>query len=380
MRVLLSTTSGAGHFRPLLPLARALQAAGHELACAAPAEAAAMVTREDLQHYPFDGVPPDDPDRLAVMQQLPTLTTEAAEHLMGAEVFGRLNTTFALPGAQAAVADFRPDLVVHEAAEGSVRLAAIARGVATLAVNPSLTIAAYVRSMAAGVTELRASLGLEPDPEGSELLTSPAVSWFPASFDVPDAAHYDVRRYRDPDTAAPSPDGDRDLVFVTLGSEAASTPFFAAAITTIAAGAREAGLPVLVATGQPVDPGPLSEIDGVRVETWVDQAEVMRRTRVVVCHAGAGTTLSALVAGVPIVAVPLFADQPYNAASIERCGVGTRVALGPSLRDDVAAATRALAAETPAACHDLLAEIAALPPVTDAVPWLASLGGRRMSG
>ena len=46
MRVLLSTTSGAGHFRPLLPVARALADAGHEIACAAPEEARAMVERE----------------------------------------------------------------------------------------------------------------------------------------------------------------------------------------------------------------------------------------------------------------------------------------------------------------------------------------------
>ena len=373
MRVLLSTTSGAGHFRPLLPLAHALRDAGHDLACAAPAESAEMVTREGLRHYAFDGVPPDDPDRIAVMSRLPSLSSEDAERLMGAEVFGRLNTSFALPGAQAAIADFQPHLVVHEAAESSARIAAATRGIPSLAVNPSLTIAAYVKAMASGISDLRSNVGLDPDPDGKELLTSPAVSWFPESFDIPQAAQYDVRRYRDPAVAEPSPDGERDLVFVTLGSEATSTPFFALAIGAVVDGARAAGLPVVVATGKPVDLGPLADLDGVRVETWVDQAEVMRRTRVVVCHAGAGTTLSALVAGVPIVAVPLFADQPYNAASIERTGVGRRVALGPALRDDVATATRELAAEAPAACRDLVAHIAALPPITDAVPWLVSM-------
>jgi UDP:flavonoid glycosyltransferase YjiC (YdhE family) len=373
VRVLLSTTSGAGHFRPLLPLAQALREAGHELACAAPVESADMVSREGLRHFAFDGVPPDDPDRLAVLGQLPTLPIADAERLMGAEVFGRLNTTAALPGADAAVTAYRPDLVVHEAAESSVRLAAATRGIPSLAVNPSLTTTAYVTAMAAGIADLRRTLGLDPDPDGKELLTAPAISWFPASFDVREAADYDIRRYRDPSAAPPSPDADRDLVFVTLGSEAAGTPFFADAIRAIASGAVEAGLPVLVATGRPVEPGLLADIDGVRVETWVDQSEVMRRARVVVCHAGAGTTLAALVAGVPIVAVPLFADQPYNAASIERLGVGRRLSPGPTLRDDVAAATKDLAASAPAGCREVAAQIAALPPIADAVPWLEAL-------
>lgn len=55
MRVLLSSTAGAGHFRPLLPFAWALQRAGHDLACAAPAEAALMVEREGLRHLPSTG-------------------------------------------------------------------------------------------------------------------------------------------------------------------------------------------------------------------------------------------------------------------------------------------------------------------------------------
>lgn len=97
MRVLLSSTSGAGHFRPLLPFARALQRAGHDLACAAPAEAAPMVEREGLRHLPLDGVPGDHPDRLAVLGSVPTLPPDEARFLFGSVIFGRLNTTWRFP-------------------------------------------------------------------------------------------------------------------------------------------------------------------------------------------------------------------------------------------------------------------------------------------
>ena len=37
-------------------------------------------------------------------------------------------------------------------------------------------------------------------------------------------------------------------------------------------------------------------------------------------HAGAGSTLAALAAGVPMALVPLFADQPFNARRVAELG------------------------------------------------------------
>ena len=40
------------------------------------------------------------------------------------------------------------------------------------------------------------------------------------------------------------------------------------------------------------------------------------------CHGGSGTTLGALAAGLPLVIVPLFADQPANAKRVAEVGAG----------------------------------------------------------
>ena len=45
-----------------------------------------------------------------------------------------------------------------------------------------------------------------------------------------------------------------------------------------------------------------------------------RRTAVVVGHGGSGTTFGALAAGVPVVIVPLFADQFANAERVAEAG------------------------------------------------------------
>jgi UDP:flavonoid glycosyltransferase YjiC (YdhE family) len=370
MRVLLSSTSGAGHFRPLLPFARALQRAGHDLACAAPAEAAPMVQREGLRHLPLDGVPGDHPDRLAVLGSVPTLPPDEARFLFGSVIFGRLNTTYALPGAQAAVEGFGPDLVLHESAELAVRIAAEAARVPQVAVTPSLKIPAFLASAAAGITALRADLGLDPDPSGLLMLNSPMLSAIPASFDFPHAADHDVHRFRDPELPGRTSTSG-DLVYVTLGSEAHSMPFFAPVLREAVAGALTAGLPVVVSTGVDLDGDVLAGLEGdLRVDRWVDQSEVLSRARAIVCHGGSGSTIGALAAAVPLVVVPLFADQPDNAARVVATGCGSRVDPGPDLAGRVSSAVRLLVEERPAGSDRIAADIAALPPADEAVGWL----------
>jgi UDP:flavonoid glycosyltransferase YjiC (YdhE family) len=231
--------------------------------------------------------------------------------------------------------------------------------------------------MAAGVADLRESLGLDRDEEARSVLEGPGISWFPRSFDLPEAPAH-VRRFRDGSLPAPTPVAERSVVYVTLGTEVAGVPFFADVLPQVVRGAVQAGLPVVVATGKPVDLALLSGIEGdVRVETWVDQAEVLRTARVVVCHAGSGTVLGALGGQVPIVAVPLFADQPDNAARIAETGCGLQV---PPEADQVAAATRELAAHLPEGCVRMARELAALPPAEDAVPWLEAVAERGPGG
>jgi len=48
----------------------------------------------------------------------------------------------------------------------------------------------------------------------------------------------------------------------------------------------------------------------------------------VLCHGGSGTTYGALAAGLPIVFVPMFADQRTNAQLISVAGAGVVVDVG----------------------------------------------------
>jgi UDP:flavonoid glycosyltransferase YjiC (YdhE family) len=69
----------------------------------------------------------------------------------------------------------------------------------------------------------------------------------------------------------------------------------------------------------------------------------MPHAAVMVCHGGSGTVNMGLAAGVPMVVVPLFADQPYNAQRVEEVGAG--LALDPSDLSRLPDTVRAVLAE-----------------------------------
>jgi hypothetical protein len=80
---------------------------------------------------------------------------------------------------------------------------------------------------------------------------------------------------------------------------------------------------VLVAVGPEGDPALLGELpSNVHTERFVPQADVLTRVDLVVHHGGAGTTLGAVANGLPQLILPQGADQPFNAAAIQRVGAG----------------------------------------------------------
>ena len=71
------------------------------------------------------------------------------------------------------------------------------------------------------------------------------------------------------------------------------------------------------------DPVTLGELPPTaHIEQWLPLAPILPRCDAVLCHAGTGTTLAALTAGLPLVLVPQGADQFTNAASCQAAGVG----------------------------------------------------------
>src|SRR5262249_44586403 len=81
----------------------------------------------------------------------------------------------------------------------------------------------------------------------------------------------------------------------------------------------------LVTTGPAVDPAVVSAPDNVTVSRWARHADVLPHCSAVITHGGHGTVMKALIAGVPLILVPLGRDQPDNAARVVHAGAGIRL-------------------------------------------------------
>ena len=100
----------------------------------------------------------------------------------------------------------------------------------------------------------------------------------------------------------------------------------------------------------------------------------MPHAAAMVAHGGAGTTLAALVAGVPLVLLPLSADQPINARRVAELGAGLSLEGGADCVPRLAAAVARVLEEPSyrAAARRIAAEAATLPPVEEAAADLAA--------
>jgi MGT family glycosyltransferase len=81
----------------------------------------------------------------------------------------------------------------------------------------------------------------------------------------------------------------------------------------------------LVTTGPAVDPAVISAPPDVTVTRWVRHADVLPHCSAVITHGGHGTVMKALIAGVPLIVVPLGRDQPDNAGRVVYVGAGIRL-------------------------------------------------------
>ena len=113
------------------------------------------------------------------------------------------------------------------------------------------------------------------------------------------------------------------------------------------------------------------------MEQFVPQHEVLGRCDAVVCHGGSGTLIAALSLGVPVVVLPMGADQPDNADRCEELGVGIVLDALTAEPSAISAAVRAVRTEPSyrQVAAELAREAADQPPVDELEELRALLGG-----
>ncbi|HST14529.1 MAG TPA: glycosyltransferase [Gaiellaceae bacterium] len=322
MRVLFSSTAAEGHFLPLVPLAAATHAAGHEVVFATAASFAPRVAREGFETLPA-GIDLDELER----RFAPTRTQLWAADMPAAERRARaFSGRFAAIEAPAkhdalfaAAESWRADAIVHEPADLSASLVGARLRVPTIHQSFGRAIpASALKAAAELVAPLWESAGVEPDPFAGAYRGTYVDICPPSLASEPPPAGVTVHRLRPMERGA-GRRAEPPLAYVTLGTVFNSVELFRDLLEAFAPLPCE----VLMTVGETVDPDALGRIPAnAGVARYIPQREILPRASVVVSHGGSGSTLGALAHGCPIVFVPQGADQFENALATADAGAG----------------------------------------------------------
>ncbi len=374
-RFLLTCWPFAGHISPFMGLALALGERGHEVAIYSGASVRGIVESAGFTFFPFENVS----DERAV-QSMMSMDTAAPS---GRPVAGNVLQIFRdwlvetipdqLADLQPIVQEWRPDeivsetamwgpiLVLSEAGETPVAILSTLLGclvpgtdappagfglapprsfgsrLVARSINGATEVAG--RRLRARVNEIRAAHGLPPLQTSISRFTGTLPLYLIGSLPELDYNRQDLPasvRYVGPMVWHPSEEGndpdwldslptDRPWVHVTESTLSYGDPF------VLRAGAQGlAGLPmeVILTSGRQrsiadLDLGDLAS--NIHTADWINHNTLLPRCAVMVTTGGAGTVMSALQAGVPLVIVPTTWDKPDNARRVVEAGVGVRL-------------------------------------------------------
>ena len=384
MRVLFASTQSTGHFAPLIPFAQACRDAGHDVLVAGPPPVGELAYRAALAYEPVAGA---TPERLAEVGRM--MSGRAGFERIAiatTELFVGSHAKAALPDMLELVERWRPDIVARETAEVASLVAAEAHGIPDVRVGIALATPSedWWLAMASGaVDSLRAEAGVPGDPGADRARRAPVLTQVPMLLDEHQGElPAFVRRYRvvTPPTPGPPADWWEDptapLVPVSFGTVVPADGHFPGLYRDVIDALADVDARVLVTVGRNADPAELGPLPAnVHVERWVAQASVMPHAAAMVAHGGAGTTLAALVAGVPLVLLPLSADQPINARRIAELCAGVSLDGGRTGVPWLAAAVARVLEEPAyrAAARRVAAEARTLPPVSEAAADLSAI-------
>ena len=370
MKVLFAAVAAHGHISPMLPLADAFAAAGHDVSFATGADLCPYVTSRGHAAVAA-GLSSEEQRTLATAARPADLAKRDGMTFALGTLFPRLHAPRMLPDLLAAIDRLRPDLIVHESGEFASPIAGTLRGVPWVHHSYGVLRPPEIQRLA---TEAMAPLWAEHGltaPEHAGMFSHSYLDVCPSDLQLRHITTVPTRRPLQP-AGTPStfvlPTAEVPLVLVTFGTVFhRDTDLIAGIVRTLA----QLPIEILVTTGPGVAVDALGvQADNVEIVEYVPLADVLPRCSAVVTHGGAGTVLAALGHGVPLVVVPQGADQFLNGEQVTAAGAGVMTESVADVGDCVAGvldgsdcrlAAGRIAAEiaTRPSAHEVAAELAA---------------------
>lgn len=334
MKVLFASLGNFGHVFPLIPLAQAAQAAGHEVWFATSEQFHTTLEKAQLRPVASGLTVPEafieaaggqaflEANGGAVQasdippEVLATLAVKAFGSVLPRKVFADLTPS---------LDSVRPDLVVYESfnpgagfAAAAAGIPAVCHGIGQVSHNPLIGQELFATAIDLGVAD---KIGHGPT------LGNPYIEICPPAVQNPEFLASGVQVIPQRPTPFGEPgelpasvtEGEGPLVYLSFGTVVTSAELLRTAID----GLLPLNVRILVATSSLVDPAALGELpDRVVVLPWVPQPEALRHATAIVHHGGHGTTLASLTAGLPQLILPRENDGFGNAPAVSATGAG----------------------------------------------------------
>ncbi len=354
VRLLFTTLSASGHFHPLVPIARAATDAGHTVAFACDPSFIPTVEGAGFAAFPagFDQRGRRVDQLFPGMRMVPEYTSV---YWVVPNIFVAALATTMVPDLLDLCRSWSPDLIVRAAAEYAGCVAAEVAGIPHASVRTGSEPSSYeVRQfVAAPLAKLRELNGLPPDPDTAMPFRYLHLACEPPGFVRPgDAIAPTAHLLRPvdlesgggglPASANALLDG-RPTVYATLGTIFGRLPSGRATFGAILEALRDEAVNLIVTVGRGNDPGQFGPQPAhVHIAEYIPQGEILPRCAAVINQGGFSTITGTLNAGLPMVVIPIGADQPYNAACCAALEVGVVIEPDNRTPEAIRAAVRAV--------------------------------------
>jgi UDP:flavonoid glycosyltransferase YjiC (YdhE family) len=350
MRILFTTTGGAGHFNPLVPIARAATDAGHEVAIACRASFGPTIERSGFRAFPA-GYETRGRQVFELFAGVRMQPESEVDYWMHRQVFIGVYATAMVPDLLMLCRDWHPDLIVREAGEFGGCVAAEVLGIPPASVRSSAYPAKIIREHFGGALAiLRDRHGLPPDPDAAMLTRYLHLACEPPGFafpgEIPPPTTHLVRPVNDepgeeglPGWVADLP--DRPTVYATLGTVSSGSPIGRPVFPAILAALRDEPVNLILTVGRSNDPQQFGEQPAnVHIAQYIPQGMLLPYCDLAVHQGGFSTVTGVLNTGLPMVVIPMMNDQSNNAARCAALGVGAVLGPGERTPEAIRAAVR----------------------------------------
>lgn len=314
----------------MLPLARVLKARGHAVVFASSPGFAGVIDHAGFEFLPA-GFRWDESRVEATVPDIRPIPLRDRMLWLSKTVFLDRSPKTMVPDLIRFLERRPPDVIVSNRFEIAGAIVSQQTGIPLAGVNISLRCPKAIDQAFYGaeIAALWRHFGLPPDPEMAWFGRWLELSLMPRSWVLPGFVKEPTEFFVRPDINDCSGDeglpdwfsefAGRPIVHATLGTVFNREP---ALLERIIEAFRAPGLNLILTIGRDADPARFGTLPRhIRIERYIPTSVLAPYIDVSISHGGYGSVMSVLAHGIPMVLLPLSADQPFIAAIAQEHGV-----------------------------------------------------------